>query len=224
MDIVTYVLCRKYAEKLIELNLKGFNFKGTVPNKESLPLSDNAKGDFYIVSDTNQEAVWTSDLSSGTLENWTILGTLQEVDFKDIKGDAKDNESLKKYLDDQYKYQEKLTQENAGNNVTIINDPITGKIKINAISGGGQLPDLPEEDGDYLLKGIVQNFSGTKVYGWVKDTYLRLYDEEYPLINPIGNNNIPDLPNEDGSYLLKCKVRNGVGTVGWLINYVEVVR
>lgn len=86
MDIIAYLLALKkaknYTDEQIAAIAKGMSYKGSVATKNDLPLEGNAKGDVYTVSgEHGQEYVWASDLSSGTLENWEILGGVDLTDY-----------------------------------------------------------------------------------------------------------------------------------------------
>ena len=85
MDIITLSLAKAYAktytDEQIRIFSKGMTYKGSVPTKEDLPLEGNAKGDVFTVSDTHNEYVWTSELSSGTIDNWEEFGTVDLSKF-----------------------------------------------------------------------------------------------------------------------------------------------
>lgn len=54
--------------------------KGAVETSQNLPLNDNKKGDVWIVSEDRTEWVWVSDNSSGSIENYERLGSIDLVD------------------------------------------------------------------------------------------------------------------------------------------------
>ena len=54
--------------------------KGAVETTQNLPLINNKKGDVWIVSDDRTEWVWVSDDSSGTIDNYERLGSIDLVD------------------------------------------------------------------------------------------------------------------------------------------------
>ena len=54
--------------------------KGAVETTQNLPLSNNKKGDVWIVSEDRTEWVWISDNPSGTIENYERLGSIDLVD------------------------------------------------------------------------------------------------------------------------------------------------
>ena len=65
---------KKYVDDALSGLGTVLNFKGTVANTSSLPLSGMSKGDVYIVTADNSEWVWTSDSSSGTISSYEELG------------------------------------------------------------------------------------------------------------------------------------------------------
>jgi len=50
------------------------SFKGEVPNKESLPLTGNERGDYYISTDISVYYVWSIDEPDGTIDDWVSAG------------------------------------------------------------------------------------------------------------------------------------------------------
>lgn len=86
MDIIAYILSKKFAKKYTDSQIaaisKGMTYRGSVNNKGDLPLDNNAKGDvFTVTNEQGQEYVWTSDLSSGTIEIWELLGGVDLSNF-----------------------------------------------------------------------------------------------------------------------------------------------
>lgn len=65
MDILTYVLCRRYAKKLVKSIETGFRFKGTVPTYADLPVSGQLTGDVWITEDTGYKWVWDGNSTPG---------------------------------------------------------------------------------------------------------------------------------------------------------------
>lgn len=65
---------KAYVDGLISGLGAVLNFKGTVANEASLPLTGNKKGDVYIVTADNSEWVWTLDEASGTAAGYEKLG------------------------------------------------------------------------------------------------------------------------------------------------------
>jgi len=74
LDAVTYAAAKsaskRYTDSAISTIPSGYTYKGTVSDASALPLSGNAKGDMYITQDNGHEWVWSSDSSSGTINDW----------------------------------------------------------------------------------------------------------------------------------------------------------
>lgn len=70
---------KAYVDGLISGLGAVLNFKGTVSATENLPLSNNKKGDVYIVTADNSEWVWTLDATSGTIAGYEKLGTTVDL-------------------------------------------------------------------------------------------------------------------------------------------------
>jgi len=68
---------KKYTDdeiaKAVEKLAGGLKYKGSVANKEALPLSGNELGHMYTTNDTGHEWVWTIKAASGTIDNWLDL-------------------------------------------------------------------------------------------------------------------------------------------------------
>ncbi len=77
MDVITWILCKKYAknytDEQIKIVSKGMTYKGSVASKEDLPLSGNTLGDLYTTTDLGREYVWTLETDSGELSDWQEL-------------------------------------------------------------------------------------------------------------------------------------------------------
>lgn len=65
---------KKYVDDAVSGLGAVLEFKGTVATTAALPLTGNAKGDVYIVTEDNSEWVWVSDSASGTAANWEKFG------------------------------------------------------------------------------------------------------------------------------------------------------
>ena len=65
---------KKYVDDAVSGLGAVLELKGTVATTASLPLTGNAKGDVYIVTEDNSEWVWVSDSASGTAANWEKFG------------------------------------------------------------------------------------------------------------------------------------------------------
>lgn len=140
MDIVTYILCKKfsqgYTESAIAAIAKGMTYKGAVGSFADLPLSGNTKGDLYIASDTTKEYVWSSDSDSGTADDWQELGAVDLSKFytKDEINTLLAKKTSRTYVDAELAKKQNALQEGAnikieGNVISaLISRGLTGPI------------------------------------------------------------------------------------------------
>lgn len=81
MDIFALAALKKANTAISEIEGIGnvITFKGVVDSSSNLPLSNNKKGDLYIVSGDGSEWIWVSDSSSGTISDYEQLGTVAKL-------------------------------------------------------------------------------------------------------------------------------------------------
>jgi len=96
IDILSYLMSKKYTDKKIASLGRVFNYKGKVTTAQDLPTTGNRVGDVYYVVEADAEYVWI--VKDGT-ETWEELGavidlsgyyTKTEADnkFVDVTGDT----------------------------------------------------------------------------------------------------------------------------------------
>lgn len=68
-------LANKYTDEKIAAIAKGMDYKGSVSTSADLPLTNNKLGFVYTITEEGgREVIWTSNESSGTLDDWEELG------------------------------------------------------------------------------------------------------------------------------------------------------
>lgn len=78
MDLIDILLAKRLGNGG-DLSLAIMNPKGMVPYKSQLPVTDNKKGDIYVVTSDKSEWIWLSENSSGTLSDYENFGAMVDM-------------------------------------------------------------------------------------------------------------------------------------------------
>lgn len=77
MDLIDILLANKLIEKKLPPTI--LNLRGSVSTTNQLPLTNNHKGDVWVVQSNNAEYVWMSDNASGSLSDYEDFGPVIDL-------------------------------------------------------------------------------------------------------------------------------------------------